>query len=85
MSESFVFTPKGVCSKQFTFEIENDVIQNLTVSGGCNGNLKGISRLVQGRTIQEIVEALEGIQCGFRDTSCPDQIAKALNDYQLNK
>lgn len=79
--ETYVFTPKGVCSRKMTFEIDGDTIQSLTVEGGCNGNLKGIGALVKGRKIQEVIDALDGIQCGFKNTSCPDQIAQALKAY----
>lgn len=79
--ETYVFTPKGVCSRKMTFEIDGDTIQSLTVEGGCNGNLKGIGALVKGRKIQEVIDALDGIQCGFKKTSCPDQIAQALKAY----
>lgn len=79
--EKFEFTPKGVCSRKMIFEIEGDTIQSLEVVGGCNGNLKGISSLVKGRKIQEVVDALDGIQCGMKQTSCPDQIAQGLKTY----
>lgn len=79
--ETYEFTPKGVCSRKMTFEIEGDTIQSLVVEGGCNGNLKGIGALLKGRKIQEVIEALDGIQCGFKNTSCPDQIAQALKQY----
>ncbi len=79
--ETYVFTPKGVCSRKMTFEIDGDTIQSLSVEGGCNGNLKGIGALVKGRKIQEVIDALDGIQCGFKNTSCPDQIAQALKAY----
>ncbi len=80
--ETYVFTPKGVCSRKMTFEIEGDTIQSLVVEGGCNGNLKGIGALLKGRKIQEVIDCLDGIQCGFKNTSCPDQIAQALKQYQ---
>ena len=78
---TYEFKPQGVCSKKMTFEIEGDTIQSLVVEGGCNGNLKGIGALVKGRKIQEVIDALEGIECGFKPTSCPDQIAKGLKQY----
>lgn len=79
--ERFVFTPKGVCSREMVFEIDGDAVQSLQVTGGCNGNLKGISSLVKGRKIEEVIDALDGIQCGMKQTSCPDQIAQALKEY----
>ena len=79
------FKPSGVCSTEMIFDIdENDVITDLKVIGGCNGNLKGISALIKGMKVDEVQEKLKGITCGYRDTSCPDQIAKALAEY-LNK
>jgi len=66
------------------FELDGDTIESLQVEGGCNGNLKGIAALVKGKKIQEVIDTLEGIECGFKPTSCPDQIAKALKQY-LNK
>ena len=76
------YKPKGVCSQEMVFEIENDIIRNLKVVGGCNGNLKGIGELVKGMTVHEVIKRLSGIKCGFRTTSCPDQISKALIEYK---
>ena len=75
------FTPKGVCARNMSFDIENGVIRNLKVMGGCNGNLKGIASLVEGMKIEEVVSKLEGIDCGGKGTSCPDQLAKAVKPY----
>ncbi len=73
------YTPKGVCSTHITISLdENDIIQSLKVENGCNGNLKGISKLVVGRKKDEIISLLDGINCNGRVTSCPDQIAQAL-------
>ena len=82
MSTHYEFTPKGVCSRKMEFELDGDTIVSMHVTGGCNGNLKGIGALVKGKKIQEVIDALEGIECGFKSTSCPDQIAKALKQYQ---
>lgn len=79
--ETFIFTPKGVCSRKMIFELEGDVIQSLKVEGGCNGNLKGIAALAKGKHIQEVIDALDGIPCGLKNTSCPDQIAQGLKTY----
>ena len=82
MMNTFEYTPKGVCSRKMIFEIDDDnTIRNMEVIGGCNGNLKGIGQLVKGRTIEEVSDLLEGITCGSKPTSCPDQIAKALRAY----
>ena len=72
------YTPQGVCSTQIIVEIENGVIKNLKVINGCNGNLQGIASLVKGMNIDEVIKRLKGIKCGFKNTSCPDQIARAL-------
>ena len=64
------------------FDIENDIIKDLKVIGGCNGNLKGISSLIKGMNRKEVIEKLSGIKCNYRNTSCPDQIAKALKAYK---
>ena len=76
--ETYVYKPKGVCARQMTFEMDNDVIVSVEIVGGCNGNLAGISRILRNKTIDEVLEAFEGVKCGFKPTSCPDQIAKAL-------
>ncbi len=75
------FTPKGVCARNMSFDIEDGVIKNLKVMGGCNGNLKGIASLVEGMKIEEVVAKLEGIDCNGKGTSCPDQLAKAVKPY----
>ena len=75
------FTPKGVCARNMNFDIEDGVIKNLKVMGGCNGNLKGIARLVEGMKIEDVVSKLEGIDCNGKGTSCPDQLAKAVRAY----
>lgn len=72
------FRPKGVCSQHMTIEVEEGVIRSLRVDGGCSGNLQGISRLVEGMETEEAIRRLEGIRCGFKATSCPDQLAQAL-------
>jgi uncharacterized protein (TIGR03905 family) len=72
------YTPKGVCSRAFEIEVEDGVIQSVQVVGGCNGNLQGISRLIEGMKVEDAVAKMEGIRCGMKATSCPDQIAQAL-------
>ena len=76
------YTPQGVCSMQMVFEIENEIIKSLKIIGGCPGNTVGVAKLVQGRKIDEVIEMLKGIPCGMRGTSCPDQVAKALEEYK---
>ena len=72
------YKPTGVCSQNIEFEIEDNKVKNVHFTGGCNGNLQGIARLVEGMDVQEVIVKVEGIHCGFRPTSCPDQLAKAL-------
>ena len=74
----FSYKTKGVCSNTIQFEIENDILTNVTYQGGCHGNLQGISALVEGMHVDEVISRVKGIRCGFKDTSCPDQLARAL-------
>ena len=74
------YKPQGVCSKLIQFDIENNKIRNVGFVGGCNGNLQGISRLVEGMDVDEAISRIEGIHCGYKSTSCPDQLAKALKE-----
>lgn len=80
--EKYSYQPKGVCSRQFNFEIEDGVIQGFEAIGGCNGNLKGIGCLLKGRRVDEVIQTLSGVTCGMKPTSCPDQIAQALKNYR---
>ena len=75
---TYEFTPSGVCSQKITFELDGDLVKNVKFTGGCNGNLKGIGALVEGMKKDEVIEKLSGIRCGFKRTSCPDQLARAL-------
>ncbi len=77
----YTYEPKGVCSIQMDFDIDDEnKIHNLVVTKGCNGNLKGIAALVEGQDKDTIIKKLEGIKCNFRDTSCPDQLSNALKE-----
>ena len=78
MSTKFTFYPQGVCSFMIDIELEGDTIKDVTFTGGCDGNLKGISKLIKGMKVSDVIERLEGTTCGFKDTSCPDQLSKAL-------
>ena len=80
----FEYTPHGVCSRHYTFDIEDDVIKSLEVLGGCQGNLRGISRIVVGMKIDDVINAFSGVDCHGKGTSCPDQISKALKAYKEN-
>lgn len=75
---SFIYKTQGTCSSQIEFELEGNIVKNVKFYGGCNGNLKGISALVEGMTVEEVQQKLAGITCGFKRTSCPDQLAKAV-------
>jgi uncharacterized protein (TIGR03905 family) len=72
------YVTNGVCSRKITFDVEDNIIKNVVFQSGCNGNLQGISRLVEGMSIDEVVKKLRGIKCGDKETSCPDQLAIAL-------
>lgn len=75
-----VFKTRGTCASQISFDLIDGKIYNVTFTGGCNGNLKGIAALVEGQDAKEVAARLEGIQCGFKSTSCPDQLSKALKE-----
>ena len=75
---TYTYKPSGVCSSRIDLELEGDVIKSVAFTGGCNGNLQGIASLVRGMTVEEAVSRLQGIRCGWKPTSCPDQLSKAL-------
>ena len=72
------YTTRGVCSRSITFDLEDGVVRNVSFEGGCAGNTKGIAALVEGMSAEEAVRRLKGIRCGFKTTSCPDQLATAI-------
>jgi len=76
------YKTSGTCSTQIDFDVEDGKIYNLVFTGGCNGNLKGIAALVEGKEINEVKDRIKGIKCGFKQTSCPDQLAKALEEIK---
>lgn len=76
------YKPRGVCSRLMEIEIEDGKIASVQVTGGCDGNLKGISRLLAGMEVDEAIKRMEGIRCGMKATSCPDQLSIALRQYQ---
>ncbi|MBQ8889247.1 MAG: TIGR03905 family TSCPD domain-containing protein [Bacteroidaceae bacterium] len=76
------YKTQGTCSSHIELEVENGIIQQVFFWGGCNGNLQGISRLVKGMKVEDVIAKLEGIRCGNRVTSCPDQLCKALHEIQ---
>lgn len=75
---NYQYRTTGTCSRIIDFEIENGTVKNVRFHGGCDGNLKGISSIVDGMKVEDVISKLEGIRCGFKSTSCPDQLAKAL-------
>ena len=79
-----VYQTQGTCSREITFDVEGNKLKNVSFKGGCNGNLKGIGKLVEGMDIDEVIARTEGINCGFRPTSCPDQLARALKEYKAS-
>ena len=81
---NYTYKTSGTCSRQITFDLEDGKIKNVEFLGGCNGNLKGIAAVVEGMEATEAIERLAGITCGFKNTSCPDQLSRALTEA-LNK
>lgn len=85
MSKEYKYRTKGTCSSEIRFEIDDDnKIRNVSFTGGCNGNLKAISSLVDGLTPEEVISRCEGIRCGFKNTSCADQLSKALREAEAD-
>jgi uncharacterized protein (TIGR03905 family) len=78
MQKMFTFYPEGTCSQMIEIELDGDTVRDVVFTGGCNGNLSGISKLIRGMKAQDVIERLEGTTCGFKNTSCPDQLSKAL-------
>lgn len=74
----YMYTPTGVCSKEISFTIEDGIVKDIQFTGGCNGNLQGLAALAQGLRADDLVQRLKGIRCGFKSTSCPDQLACAI-------
>lgn len=75
---TYEYQTKGTCSRKIKVDLDGDIIQSVEFTGGCNGNTKGLSAIVKGMKAQDVIERFQGITCGFRQTSCPDQLAKAL-------
>ena len=78
----YSYKTRGTCSREIAFEIEDGKVKNVQFFGGCNGNLKGIGALVEGMEVEEVIRRVEGIRCGMKSTSCPDQLAQALKAVQ---
>lgn len=81
----YSYKTKGTCSSEIIFDIEDDIIKSVKYISGCNGNLQGISKLITGMHIDDVINKLSGIRCGFKTTSCPDQTAQALIQYKSQK
>lgn len=79
-----VYKTQGVCSREISFDVIDNKLKNVHFVGGCSGNTQGLSRLVEGMDIDDVISRTEGINCGFRPTSCPDQLARALKQYKEN-
>lgn len=75
---NYNYRPHGVCARGISFDIEDNIVKNVKFSGGCSGNTQGLAKLAEGMTTDEIINRLAGIRCGFKGTSCPDQLAKAV-------
>ena len=83
--EHISYKTRGVCSRQIDMDIDNGIIVSAAFTGGCSGNTQGIAALVKGMTVEDAISRLRGIKCGFKSTSCPDQLAVALEEYLANK
>ncbi len=83
--EHITYTPRGVCSRQIDIDVEEGIIKTAKFTGGCSGNTQGVCSLLIGMSVEEAIKRLEGIKCGPRSTSCPDQLSRALKEYLENK
>lgn len=83
--KQFEYTPQGVCSKKMIFDIEDNYIKNVKIIGGCPGNSLGVSLLVKEQKIDDVIEKLKNVKCGFKSTSCPAELAKGLQKYKEMK
>lgn len=80
-----IYKTKGTCATMIDIETNGDIIESVAFTGGCNGNLQGISALVKGMKVEDAITRLKGIKCGFKNTSCPDQLAQALEELSAAK
>ncbi len=76
----YEYKTKGTCSQRILFDVQDGKVYNVQFIGGCSGNLQGIAKLVEGMPVEDVISRIEGIRCGFKPTSCPDQLAKALKE-----
>lgn len=84
MIMDYTYRTSGTCSREISFSVEDGKVKNVQFYGGCNGNLKGIGALVEGMDIEDVIARVEGIKCGMKATSCPDQLAQALKAAKAN-
>lgn len=82
MTKTMTYKTQGVCCREITFQVDNNIITNIEFTGGCNGNLSGIAKLVIGMNVDDVIGRLDGVTCGIKDTSCPDQLSKALKEWR---
>lgn len=85
MKEHISYTTQGTCSRKIEIDLDGDTIEKVEYIGGCHGNTQGVAALLKGMSIDEAISRLDGIKCGFRPTSCPDQLAKALKKYKESR
>ena len=78
----FTYKTNGVCSRKIVIDVENGIVENVRFEGGCNGNTQGVAALVKGMKVEDVIARLESIRCGFKNTSCPDQLAQALKSLE---
>lgn len=78
----FEFKPRGICCQKMIIDVDNGIVNDVKFIGGCSGNTQGVAALVKGMEVNEVISRLEGIRCGFKSTSCPDQLAKALKEVK---
>ncbi len=79
---TYEYKTSGVCSRKIDIELDGEIIKHIKFTGGCNGNLQGIAKLAEGRSIEDVIARVEGIDCNMKGTSCPDQLAKALKEIR---
>ena len=84
MSEKFTYKTRGICSDRIELRVNNNIIEDCAIIGGCPGNTTAVAKLVIGHDVDEIINMLDGTRCGFKATSCPDQLAKALRSYKAS-
>ena len=82
---TYTYQPRGVCSRKMTVELDDGIIRDVRIEGGCSGNTQGVATLVEGMKVDDVIKKLSSIKCGFKNTSCPAQLAEALKEYKNRK